>query len=91
MLGAEMDHAAVRASIRQLVFEMAPQRREGLANPNLVDDLGFDSLGLLELAAAIENEFGTPPIAETDVTGVATVTQVEGLVVRLLSEAGARK
>jgi acyl carrier protein len=80
--------ADIRTHVRELVYDLAPMRpteQEHSRDQRLVLDLDFDSLGLLELAAALEQEIGTPTISEAEATGVQTVGDVEDLVVRLLA------
>lgn len=48
---------------------------------SFVDDLGADSLDIVELAMAIEEEFGIPEIDEEDIPKLLTV----GDVVRYIS------
>lgn len=70
--------------VRSLVVEAAPvavgQVTGGTA---LVDDLGYDSLSLLELMGLLEAEFGLPPV-DGDFSRVRTLRDVEDLVRRVL-------
>lgn len=75
----------LRARVRATVLDLAPRAvAQASGDAHLVDHLDFDSLGLLELATVIEQEFHTPPIGEADVVDVNTIGDVERLVVRLL-------
>ena len=38
-----------------------------------MDDLGADSLDLVELSMALEEEFGVEEMAEEDIAGITTV------------------
>jgi acyl carrier protein len=77
--------AAVAGRVRRLVEELAPMLdAQASGSSLLVDDLGYDSLGLLELAAAIEREFELPALSERDAMDVRSVDDVERLVVGLL-------
>lgn len=40
---------------------------------SFVDDLGADSLDLVELSMALEEEFGVEEMAEEDIAGITTV------------------
>lgn len=60
--------------IEQLAPE--PTRFDPAKNLHLVDDLGFHSLALLELAFAIEDDFDLPPIDEETGRSIQTTEQV---------------
>lgn len=80
-----MDERDIRRRTRAVVREMAPLRGEEVsASSSLVVDLGYDSLGLVELLVALEREFGMPA-EEGDEFGVETVGEVEERVVELLT------
>ncbi|MFI6491076.1 acyl carrier protein [Streptomyces sp. NPDC050564] len=80
--------SAVRETILSLVRQLAPDPEgfpaEGAAH--LVNDLGFHSLALLELAFAIEDDFDLPPIDEDTGRGIATSDDVVAYVVGQLRE-----
>lgn len=70
---------------RALIVELAPMPpAEVTAESELVDDLGYDSLGLIELVVALEQEFGMQ-IGEEQAAGVATVGDAEELLASLLA------
>lgn len=50
---------------------------------SLRDDLGYDSLTLLELGAALQREFGLSSLYGEAGAGIETVGDVESLVARL--------
>lgn len=76
--------------VLRVVADMAPLRDAEVAGgADLREDLGYDSLSLLELAAALEDEFGLPPSAELDTEEVETVAEVVGVVERKLAATGA--
>jgi acyl carrier protein len=80
-----MQEGEIRERVLRVVGDMAPLREaEVAAGADLRDDLGYDSLSLLELAAALEDEFKLPPAAELDTEEVDTVEQVVGVVARKL-------
>ena len=55
---------------------------------DLVANLGFHSLALLELAFTLEDEYDLQPIDEQTARGIRTVRDVEDTVVRMLAERG---
>lgn len=70
-----------------VVAEMAPMRGlEVTQSSRLREDLGYDSLSLLELAAALEDEFGLPPDAELDAEVAEAVADVAVAVAGKLAE-----
>jgi acyl carrier protein len=78
---------ATRERVRALVVELAPVTPAAVtATSRLVADLGYDSLGLLELAAALEGDMALAALSADDATGVETVADVQELVVRLLRD-----
>jgi len=80
-----MNEDAVRARVRAVVLELAPLEPPAPAgNWDLVTDLGYDSLGLIELAVALEQELSLPPLSEHDSLGVTLLDDVEQLVVRVM-------
>lgn len=83
--------AEVRTLIRELVAELAPggDGEPGSPGARLVDDLGYHSLALLELAFTIEDEFGLEPIDEQTAQTIVTVDDVEAFVVQRLQERAA--
>ncbi|MBB6347776.1 phosphopantetheine-binding protein [Nonomuraea muscovyensis] len=84
-----MTEADARASVRAVVLELAPNGDESAApDAHLVDDLGFHSLALLELAFTLEDEFDLPPIDEATARQITTILAVENHVVRELTERG---
>jgi acyl carrier protein len=80
----------VSARMRALVSRLAPEPPAGEVEGalELIQDLGYHSLALLELAFALEGEFGLPPIGERDARGMRTVADVEAYVARELDARG---
>ncbi|MEU6217669.1 hypothetical protein ABZ845_09130 [Streptomyces sp. NPDC047022] len=80
--------SAVRAAILSIVRQLAPDPEgfpdEGPAH--LVNDLGYHSLALLELAFAVEDDFDLPPIDEETGRKIATSEDVIAYVVGQLRE-----
>ena len=80
-----MDEREIRRRTRAVVKEMAPlQEEEVTASSSLVVDLGYDSLGLVELLVALERELGMSA-EERDEIVVETVSDVEARVVELFA------
>ncbi len=74
-----MDAAVVRDRVRAVVMDLAPLRAISVdADTSLRLDLGYDSLGLLELAGVLEAEFGLA-VGDDDYD-VDTVRDVEQVV-----------
>jgi acyl carrier protein len=73
----------MRGLIRDLIRELAPTP-DGLAaeNPRLVEDLGYHSLALLELAFTLEDEFGLDPIDQETAKTIVTAGDIEEYVMR---------
>jgi acyl carrier protein len=87
VVSKDPDDRSVRERVRGLVNEMAPRpASEPRSAAHLELDLDYDSLGKMELAAALEQEFGLPPIGEADASGVESVGDIEDLVVGLLAQ-----
>src|SRR5256885_8366732 len=70
---------------RRIVVEMAP-RAPAAVEPSarLSEDLGYDSLALIELALALESEFGLGRVSDEEALDVTTVGDVEDLIRRML-------
>lgn len=84
------DERAIRDRVRAMVRDMAGVRPPSVdGSADLRAELGYDSLGLLELAGALEEEFALS-MPDDDVEYVETVADVEGLVLDLLARAEAR-
>ena len=69
--------------VRSIVCAMAPLQPTSVADDErLIDDLGFDSLRLMELTVVLERAFDRPPYRPEDLAGVLTVGAVVDLVER---------
>ncbi|MEM1028918.1 MAG: phosphopantetheine-binding protein [Myxococcota bacterium] len=66
---------AVLAAVTKVVEGHAETGTEITEKTELVADLGIDSLGIMEMVADIEDEFGLT-IAETELRQVATLGDV---------------
>lgn len=74
------------ATIHRLVRAFAPTPVDGpLDECVLVDDLGYHSLALLELAFALEDEFTLPPMDHQQAQTIRTVAQVESYVLTTMA------
>lgn len=81
--------STLAARVAALVLELSP--RKATAAPEdalLVTDLGYESLALIELAAAIEDEFGIGPIPADDSLAVETIADVTRLVAGFVEGGG---
>ncbi|MDH6128353.1 hypothetical protein [Kitasatospora sp. GP82] len=71
-----------REDIREIVVAMAPDPGGAAeADPALVEDLGYHSLALLELAFALEDEYGLPAIDQEIARRIRCVSDVQDYVV----------
>lgn len=78
--------ADIRASVSAIILELAPnpEGAEGVADPRLIEELGFHSLALLELAFTLEDEFELPPIDEASAQKIVSVDKVSEHVLGIL-------
>lgn len=75
--------ADTATAVRRLVLAMAPEPPAELADDHrLIEDLGFDSLRLMELTVVLERAFALPRQRPEDLAGVLRVGQVITLVDR---------
>jgi acyl carrier protein len=75
----------VRKLIRDLIIELAPNpEAASLDNPRLIEDLEYHSLGLLEVAFTLEDEFDLEPIDEETARGIQTLRDIQEHVLRAL-------
>ncbi len=82
-----MDEQTVREDVRRLIEQLAPVRDAEITPASeLGVDLGYESLRLMELAAAFEDHFKLREITEDDAAELDTVGEVEELIVRLVNE-----
>jgi acyl carrier protein len=76
----------VRERVLAVVWDMAPLREaQCTTETRLREDLGYDSLSLLELAAALEDEFELSPAAELDAEVAETALDVERAVLEKIA------
>jgi acyl carrier protein len=81
---------SAREVVREIVLRTAPEQAPAdTTNPDLVDDLGYHSLALLEMAFALEDEFGLPPIDQERAADIHALGDVEDYVITQLTERAA--
>lgn len=79
--------AEAAATVRELIVEMSPLgATEVTPETSLVEELGFDSLGLVELLVVIEDRLDLPPLEEQALIGIERVGDLE----RIATEAQVR-
>jgi acyl carrier protein len=72
--------------VREIIGRMAPDGApEPAPDARLVEDLGYDSLAIIEMALELERELGLPRLQEEEAMDIETVGQVEALVIRALT------
>lgn len=86
---ASPDERELRARVRDLVRRLAPEPPAVAPDDgtHLVEELGYHSLALLELAFALEGEFGLRPLDERAARDMRTVADVAA---HVLHERGSR-
>ncbi|GAA5072797.1 acyl carrier protein [Nocardia iowensis] len=81
--------AAVAERVRTLVNAMAPNPQATTDDgQRLIEDLGFDSLRLMELTVVLERAFDLPRYKPEQLVGVRRVGEVIGLISGSLAEGG---
>jgi acyl carrier protein len=85
-----MDRDTLRSGVREVIGEMCPLgKRTAQSSDRLAEDLGYDSLAVIELSLQIESRFGLTAMAQDDATDIVTVGDVEDLVERMAAAAAA--
>ena len=82
-----MTQDELRQTVRTLAGALAPTP-QGPAAPDsdMIDDLQYDSVSLMELIVALEQEFELPPLDDDGFLDVRTVGEVEELISTLVSK-----
>jgi acyl carrier protein len=76
------------AAVRELIVEMAPLAvTEVTSETALVEELGFDSLGLVELLVVVEDRLDLPPLEEQAPIGIERVGDLERIVTEARAQA----
>ncbi|WP_405161726.1 acyl carrier protein [Nocardia sp. NBC_01499] len=78
--------AAVAQRVRKLVHAMAPDPQAPAEDSQrLIEDMGFDSLRLMELTVVLERSFDLPRYKPEQLVGVRRVGEVISLVTATLA------
>lgn len=76
-----MSDTAVAQQVYRVIDAMSPKPGTACtADDRLVEDLGFDSLRLMELTVVLERTFGLPAHRPEELAGVLAVGQVVMLI-----------
>jgi acyl carrier protein len=79
----DMSHDDIAERVRDLVGSLVPAGARVVGpDDRLVEDLGFDSVAVLELALALEVEFDLQEIDEEQTVDLATVADIETLIAK---------
>ncbi len=78
------DEQEVRATVRSIVLRLAPEPGGDPAG-NLIEELAYHSLALLELAFAVEEAFGLRPMDTQTARAIQTSADLEEYVLRELA------
>ncbi|MGW4365402.1 AMP-binding protein [Nocardia takedensis] len=80
-----LDDSDIQRRVRDLIRTLAPVRGDEELGPltNLVGELGYDSLRLMELTGVLESEFDMASASEDELLAIETTADVEALVARL--------
>ncbi|WP_327697963.1 acyl carrier protein [Streptomyces sp. NBC_00459] len=73
-------------NVRRIIGEMCPLgAREVAAEDRIMEDLGYDSMAVVELALVLEAEFELEPIDDEQAIDLVTVQDVADLVAHMTS------
>ncbi|MEV0355068.1 acyl carrier protein [Nocardia sp. NPDC050697] len=76
-----MTDDAIAEPVRTLIARMAPDTPQRVGDDErLIEDLGFDSIRLMELTVALERVFALPRQNPEDLADILRVGDVVGLV-----------
>ncbi len=78
------------AAIRDVILSMAPvpAAAEQDGDPRLIEDLGYDSLGLLEMVVVLESEFGVKMVDDPKINDIRLVSELQQYVLGLVDQPG---
>ncbi|HKT06016.1 MAG TPA: phosphopantetheine-binding protein [Rugosimonospora sp.] len=83
----ERTEAQIRETVLAIIVDMAPNSDAAKGpDTHLVDDLGYHSLALLELAFALEDEFDLEPIDEETARKITTIGAVQDAVIERIGQ-----
>ena len=74
--------------VREIISDLAPSKGEVVPEARLIENLGYHSLSLLEMAFSVEDEFDLPTIDEATARQILTVGDVEQHVLSHLRSVG---
>jgi len=57
-------------------------------DPRLIEDLGYDSLGLFEMVVVLESEFGVQIIDDANIGDIRRVGELQQYVLGLVNQPG---
>jgi len=78
----EWSEHELREHIRSVIADIAPIKGGGVKpSSRLTHDLGFDSLGLIELVMTLEHELQLPGVDEQTTVPLELAVDVENLIV----------
>ncbi|MFE0023708.1 acyl carrier protein [Amycolatopsis sp. NPDC059021] len=81
-----MADSKVSAQVREIITEMSPLDDHTVSSADrLMEDLGLDSMTLVELSLVLESEFELGPI-DDDAPTLVTVGDVEELIGRAVAD-----
>jgi acyl carrier protein len=81
-----MSHDDIATRVRELVGDLAPAgARQVGPSDRLIEDLGYDSVAVLELALALEVEFDLQEIDENQTVDLSTVGDIETLIAKTVA------
>jgi acyl carrier protein len=63
--------------ICEIITDLSPSHGEAKVEKRLIEDLGYHSLALMELAFSLEDEFELPAINEATARQILTIDQVQ--------------
>ncbi len=86
-VSTDLSEDVVRAKVLTVISDMAPKQDVTVtAQSILIQDLGYHSLALMEVAFALEDEFDLDPIDEKTARQITTVGAVQDLVIKKLAD-----
>ncbi|MCD0453480.1 phosphopantetheine-binding protein [Actinocorallia sp. API 0066] len=81
-----MSSEEILTGVRRIIGEMCPLGARDVAPADrIMEDLGYDSMAVVELALVLEAEFALEPIDEEQAIDLVTVEDVAELVGRMVS------
>jgi acyl carrier protein len=77
-------------AIRDVILSMAPasSATDQVGDPRLIEDLGYDSLGLFEMVVVLESELGIQIIDDAEIADIRRVSELQQYVLGLIDQPG---